>query len=149
MARAYSPEERQEAVRLARELGTAEAARRTGMSARTITKYRAEKRENEPPTTDTSDDPTKLPTSWAEVREREAIQAGALAMRIRQQVVRELSRLQGRDVKELLIAYGIAIDKAEVLTGGAAPDSVGGSWADDELDREYRKVVEEFKRRAK
>lgn len=145
----FSAEFRGAAVALAEEVGTAEAARRVGVTARTINRW-------QPPSADRSEKTAearaggaqRIATQWADYRSKEAAAAGATANRLRREIVARLEAGQsGNDLRSLAIAYGILVDKAELLSDRATQRIE--MWAESELDRELRSLISQVEDRVR
>lgn len=85
----------------------------------------------------------RVSRTWADFREGEALNAGALAARMRDELRQRADRgAEGRDLRDLAVVYGILVDKAELLSGQAT--SRIEVWAETELDVELRALVSEM-----
>lgn len=102
----------------------------------------------------------QIAVEWSDYRSQEAAAAGAEAAHIRR-ALREAvngtpiiaydddgdprmvgTEVKGSNVRSLAVAYGILIDKAELLSGNATERIE--TWAASELDVELRALVTEF-----
>jgi hypothetical protein len=161
MPAAYTPDQRDEAVRLWQEHGTAEAARRTGISGRTIVRWASEAglmtHDNVQKTADARVAAAeRVALAWADYREQEAVSAGAAAARLRRELL-EASQSATVDedhrtawtglLRARAIAYGILIDKAEALSTSVA--NTAAEWVESDLDREIRSLLDEMEDRAR
>ena len=140
----YTEHQRDHAIDLYTEVGTAEAARRTGITTRTINTWVKDagktSQENAKKTVEARvANAVRVEKAWGEYREGEALAAGEAAGTLRG---KSLDAEKGRDAKDWAIAYGIFIDKAELLSGRAT--SRVETWAESEVDAELRRVVREF-----
>lgn len=144
----YTPEQRQQAVALYQQVGTAETSRQTGIPTRTILTWASEAgavahagREKTAEARAASAE--RVVADWADYRSREAAAAGATANRLRRELVERMEAgAAGRDVQAMAIAYGIMVDKAELLSGNAT--SRIETWATSELDRDLRSLIAEM-----
>lgn len=146
MPRAYTDQEKTEALDIWAADGTAEAERQTGISARTITRWaNAAGLMSQDRTEKTSDARAaaaeRVALEWADYRSREAVSAGALAARAREVIRHALEDdlPNGRNIQSLVTAYGILIDKAEKLSGQASERIE--VWSESEVDRELRDAM--------
>lgn len=145
----YTDEQRQQAVDLYTEHGTAEASRRTGIPRRTIRRWAnqagavaaANTKETEAATR-----AARIQAAWGDYREQEALQAGGTAARARRRVAEALDAGDHQVIRAAAIAYGILIDKAELLSGRATERIE--SWSESELDRELRDLVRRLETRS-
>lgn len=142
-ATSYTDDQRKHAVALADEVGPAEASRRTGIPRRTISAWR------EPAQADVEKTQAaraagneRVQRQWADFREQEALSAGAAANRLRQKIVESAERNDASMTRSAAVAYGILIDKAELLSGQATQRIE--HWAESEADRDLRKLVAEM-----
>lgn len=175
MATVYTPEQREQVLELWPEHGTAETARITGVAPRTILRYvtdaglmthdRQEKTEEARAAA-----AEKVSAAWGDFRAQEALAAGSAANRMRREVLEAStaasidipSFLEQKDLRLLkdwpalisananllkarVIAYGIFIDKAELLSGQAT--SRIELWAESQVDRDLRSAMEELEDR--
>jgi len=83
--------------------------------------------------------------AWGDYREKEALLAGAAASRLRRGVAEASDDGNHLLLRARSIAYGIMIDKAELLSGNATERIE--TWAKDEVDTEIRELVTEMERR--
>jgi hypothetical protein len=140
-----SAEEREAALALFDEYGAAETARRTGIPVRTVTEWAskagliapADAEKTRAAHAATAD---RVQRTWADFRENEALSAGAAANVLRTRI-RDLvaSQAPGREVQAHAVAYGILIDKAELLSGQASQRIE--VWAQTDLDVELRGLI--------
>lgn len=121
----YTPEQRAEAVALAVEVGTTEAASRLEMPKSTLNGWlsdedRAQMRARSAAKTSAATE--EATRRWALVRAELVGEAGdcakALLALIRDHV-EELAPRNARDAKDLATAMAILVDKAQLLDGGA------------------------------
>lgn len=114
--RSYSPEQREEALRLYRELGAAEAARRCDLPAATI---RSWAHRNGIATTVPPSEQTRAATdaarlSWAQRRHALAESTGAAAADLLERI---RAAKKPADVRALSLAYAALIEKGQLLDG--------------------------------
>ncbi len=154
MSTAYTDTERSEVLNLHGDHGTAETARRTGISTTTITRWvreagRTVQTDQEKTATARAAGAERVLQAWGDFREGEALQAGSTAGKARKRLA---AALEDPDtpvgmMKELAVVYGIMIDKAELLSGNATERVE--HWAESEVDRELRRLVTELENRAR
>jgi hypothetical protein len=146
----YSEAEKAKGLDLYQTVGPAAAAAQLGTSERTIHRWAAAAGLVEP-VTDVEQktraaraaNAERVARVWADFREQEALAAGALAARLRNELrTRVDSRGEGKDLRDLAVTYGILIDKAELLSGQAT--SRIEVWAETELDQELKDLVAEM-----
>lgn len=133
MGRSYTPEERQEALRLYVEHGPAEAERRCGIAKGTIAQWayrerqKAEQRtrdgDSDPDPHGVMDRPAQASAaieasrlSYAQRRAAIGRKAGAVAEAMLDKII---EGLKPRDAADAMRAAAMAIDKAQLLAGGA------------------------------
>ena len=157
----YTTEQKEEAVNTWQELGTAEASRQTGIPGRTLRRWANDKglvsQANAQKTGEArAAGALKAATAWGDFREAEALSAGAAAARLRNRLLegriipgREDKNgnpvfvpIEAKEVKDLAVAYGILVDKAELLSGKAT--SRIEVWAESELDRDLKQAMAEM-----
>lgn len=116
MANTYTDEQRTEALEAYREHGPAEAARLLGIPSATIRKWAQRAGV-------TGDDPrTRLATEaaktkWATRRDQLADKAGAAAELVLEAMVRAAQDGDGVNARGLSVAFGVTVDKAQLLVG--------------------------------
>lgn len=160
----YTAADKQHALDEWQEHGTAEAARRTGITTRTLTRWAnaagmmsEDRREK---TTDArAAGAQQVSEVWADYRSKEAAAAGATASRMRNAILEQVegepimetidgaevqigTLIDGRNLQSLSVAYGILIDKAELLSGHATERIE--SFAVSEVDRSLRELTEQM-----
>lgn len=148
----YTDEQRTHAVEVAAEHGPAEASRRLNIPRRTISDW-MRKTGVQPPKADAekaadmrAKAAERVATEWADYRSQQAAASGAMAARLRDEVRDRLAAgAAGRDIQALATAFGIFIDKAELLSDRAT--SRIETWAVSELDRDLRSLVDEMEDR--
>ena len=140
----YTAHQRQHATTLYTEVGTAEASRQTGIPTRTIKDWA--NKDGIVAQADTQKthemravNAERVQRAWGDFREEQAMNAGATAANL---MGKARNAEKSRDAKDWAIAYGIFIDKAELLSGRAT--SRIETWAESEVDAELRRVVKEF-----
>ncbi len=143
----YTDEQRDEAVALADKHGPAEAARRTGIPKRTISSWRppahADAQKNTADARAIASE--RVTVHWADYRAQEATAAGSAATRLRRQVLEASDAENANLLRARTIAYGVLIDKAEMLSGQATERIE--IWAESEIDRELRDAISEMEAR--
>ena len=140
----YTAEEKAEALALWTKHGSAETARRTGITGRTLTRWANAaglmSQDNTQKTTDARAAATqRLTVHWADYRTQEATAAGSAATRLRRQVVEASDAQNANLLRARTIAYGVLIDKAELLSGQATERIE--VWAESDVDRELREAI--------
>jgi hypothetical protein len=140
----YPQEVKDEALRLYREVGTAEAARRTGVSPRQVRHWAKQAGLVTIPEQDAiasahAAAAIRVAAEWADYRSREALAAGAAAVRFRQEAAEASAAGNANLLRARIIAYAILIDKAEILSGKAAEHV--DAWAETDLDRELQTLA--------
>ena len=157
----YTDTAKAEALDAYTKVGTAEAARQTGISPTTIKRWAAHagrvvQTNTEKTTTARAAAAERVQRAWGDFREGEAMGSGAAATRMRSlavdaaegtentetvtdpdtgrsQVVTTGQPPDARAAKDLAIAYGIFVDKAELLSDRAT--SRIETWSESEVDR--------------
>lgn len=148
----YTADQRAEALHLYQEHGAVDASTRTGIPRRTISRWatragvvpQVNREKTEAARAVAAE---KVATVWADFRSREATASGATAAAIRAVIRYQLQEHpeNGRNLQSLAIAYGIMIDKAELLSGQATARIE--VWAESELDRDLRALIDEMEAR--
>jgi len=116
-ARAYTDEEKKEALALRRTHGPAEASRRTGIKCATIRSWAhrsAEDASEGAEETRAATETARL--SWAQRRAELTDETGAVAAAILDRI--KVSR-RSSDARALAQAFSVLIDRAQLLDGGA------------------------------
>ncbi|MCP4897339.1 MAG: hypothetical protein GY906_10245 [bacterium] len=85
--------------------------------------------------------------AWGDYREKEALLAGAAASKMRRGIAEASDASNHLLLRARSIAYGIMIDKAELLSGRAT--SRIEHWAESELDTEIRELMTEMQNRTR
>ncbi len=165
MPATYTDKDRAHALDLFTALGVTKASDETGINRRTITRWAnaagiVPQDSTQKTTRARADAATAIATQWADYRLRESTNAGAQAAAIRGAVRDALAgtpiiahdkdgnptvvgnKVDGRNIQSLTTAYGIFIDKAELLSGNAT--SRIETWATSELDRDLKELVTEM-----
>lgn len=117
--RAYTAEQREEALALYREHGAAEAARRTGVTAGTI---RAWASRGDVATERAEHQRAHIEAArlrWEERRTTMAHEIGETASRALDHVTTSIDSGKARDAKDYATTMAILVDKAQLLSGGA------------------------------
>jgi len=116
--RTYTPEQREEALRLIAEVGPAEASRRLEIPAGTIRswawRHGVATPVPESERTRAATDAAKL--SWAQRRLELGRETGAVASELLDRI-REATK--AADVRSLATAFGVVVEKAQLLDGAA------------------------------
>ena len=139
----YTADQKAEAIALSQDVGVTEASRQLDIHETTIYRWRTEAGVPPSDPQKTADaiaaNAQRVQRTWGDFREQEALGAGASALKIRNLISTTIDERAGRGLKDLCIAYGIMIDKAEMLSGQATQRIE--VWAQSELDRELRSLV--------
>jgi transposase-like protein len=116
--RKYTDEQRAEALALYAEVGPAKAARQLGIRAGTLRQWavRAGVTGHDPRTRLATE---AAKTKWAARRDDLANQAGAAAQIVLEAMVKAAQGGDGTTARGLSIAFGVTVDKAQLLSGGA------------------------------
>jgi len=144
--------------------GTAEASRRTGITGRTLTRWAKDaglmSQDRAQKTTEArAEAAARVSEVWADYRSKEAAAAGATASRLRNAILEQVdgepimedtddgqvqvgTLINGRNLQSLAVAYGILVDKAELLSGNATERIE--TWATSEVDTSLRELVTEM-----
>ena len=143
----YTPEQKQQVITMWPELGTAETERLTGVPARTILRYVNEaglmSHDRQEKTAEMRAAMSeKVVAAWGDFRQQEALAAGSTAARMRRAAIEASDERDSNLLRARVIAYGIFIDKAELLSGQATQRIA--LWAESEIDRDLRKAIEEM-----
>lgn len=142
----YTLEQRTEAVELADEFGPAEASRRTKIPKRTISSWREPAHAGDEKTAAAREVAAeRVATAWGDFRAQEALAAGAAANRMRREALEASTERNAGLLRARIIAYGIFIDKAELLSGQATERIQ--VWAESEVDRELREAMRQLEDR--
>jgi len=146
----YTDAQKQEAVTAYTKHGTAEAARQTGADPRTITRWAnaagVMSQDNTQKTSKARAAATQRVTiNWGDYRSQEATSAGSAATRLRRQLVEASDNENANLLRARTIAYGVLIDKAELLSGQATERIE--VWAESEVDRELKQAMNELESR--
>jgi len=137
----YTDELKTEAIRIYQEAGAAEAARQTGASTRSVLNWASEagvvsQAGQEKTAEARAVGADRVANAWADFRAQEALAAGAAANRMRREALDASTERNASLLRARVVAYGIFIDKAELLSGQATQRIQ--VWAESELDREIR-----------
>ena len=160
----YTADQKAEALQLWTEHGSAETVRRTGITRRTLTRWAnaaglMSQDSTEKMTAARNAAATRVAEVWGDYREKEAAAAGATASRLRTALLEQVegepilerigddevqvgTLVNGRNLQSLAVAYGILVDKAELLSGHATERIE--TWGMDETDRSLRELVGEM-----
>lgn len=113
--RSYGESERAEALRLYREHGPAEAARKTGIPSNTIRSWALRAGEGLSRQDTARANVAAARLTWAQRRAEVAVRSGEMAAGL-------LERAEGakpRDARDLMASFKIALDAAQLLDGAA------------------------------
>jgi len=146
----YTDEQREEALQMYIEHGTAHTSDTLGIPKRTLLDWAkaagVTAQANAEQTADArAVQAERVQAAWGDFREQEALGAGSAAARLRNGVIAASANNDAQLIRARAIAYGIMIDKAELLSGRAT--SRIETWAESELDREIRDLVEKMEDR--
>lgn len=146
----YTDQDKEHALNLYTQHGATHAANETGISRRTILRWANDaglvSQANQEKTTQArAAAAEKVATEWADFRSGEAVNAGASAANIRSAIRNRVAAGDPRGVRDLAVAYGIMIDKAELLSGHATERVE--TWAESDVDRELREAITMFDRK--
>lgn len=175
MTTTYTDTQKTEALDAYTKVGTAEASRQTGISPTTIKRWAAQagrvvQTNAEKTTTARAAAAERVQRVWGDYREAEAMGSGAAASRLRSLALDAAEGTENTEervdpdtgvrgvvvtgqppdanaAKSLAIAYGIFIDKAELLSDRAT--SRIESWSESEVDVALREAVKEMEARAR
>ena len=150
MPATYTDEQRTEALTIWPELGTAETSRRTGVGERTIIRWANEaglmapdaREKMEPALEAKVAAAERITNAWSDFRSQEALAAGAAANQMRRAALEASAERNSSLLRARVIAYGIFIDKAELLSGQAT--SRIELWAESEVDRDLKAAIAEM-----
>lgn len=146
----YTDEQRTEALSLYQDIGTTATSKRLSIPRRTILEWakaagliaRADAGKT---AAATAANVERVQAAWGDYREREALGAGAAAVKLREGVLTASEAENERLLRARAIAYGIMIDKAELLSGRATQRIE--TWAESELDASIRHLIREMEDR--
>ncbi len=159
----YTDEQRDEAVAMYREHGATHTATTLDIPRRTILDWAKKagavaQADQEKTAEARAVAAERVASTWGDFREDEALGAGSGAVQLRQRLLQaatsdyetdEDGRVYGGPEPALIracaTAYGILIDKAELLSGRATARIE--TWAESELDDEIRGLVAEMEGR--
>ena len=146
----YTDEQKSQVLELWPVHGTAETERLTGVHHRTIIRYVTEAglmtQDRQEKTSEArAAGAERVSQAWADFRANEALAAGAAANRMRRETLEASAEKNANLLKARVIAYGIFIDKAELLSGQATQRIA--VWAESELDRDIRDLMGEMEAR--
>lgn len=147
---AYTAEKRAETLRLYQEHGTSQTVKLTGVPARTLLTWA----KTAGVTAQAGAEKTRAAqavaaertaTVWADFRQQEALHAGAAANQMRRATLQASEDGDAGLLRARVIAYGIFVDKAELLSGQATERIE--VWAQSELDRDLHSLIDEMEGR--
>lgn len=171
----YTDTQKSEALEAYTAVGTAEASRQTGISPTTIKRWAAQagqvvQTNTQKTTTARAAAAERVQRAWGDYREGEAMGSGAAAAKMRSLAVDAAEGTENTEIvedpdtgkrttvtsglppdaraaKDLAIAYGIFVDKAELLSDRAT--SRIETWSESEVDVALRQAVAEMEARAR
>lgn len=146
----YTDQQRQQVLTMWPEMGTAETERLTGVPARTILRYVNDAglmtQDRQQKTADArAAAAERVTNAWADFRASEALAAGAAANRMRREALEASAERNASLLRARVVAYGIFIDKAELLSGQATQRIQ--VWSESEVDRDLRAAMAEMEER--
>lgn len=146
----YTDEQKHQVLTLWPELGTAETERTTGVPARTLLRWVNDAglmtHANQEKTSEArAASAERVTNAWGDFRAQEALAAGAAANRMRREALEASTERNATLLKARVVAYGIFIDKAELLSGQATQRIQ--VWAESEIDRDLREAMAELEDR--
>lgn len=146
----YTDIQRDEALVLYTEVGASEAARRLDIPIRTLQDWASKAgivahADQEKTAAARAAAAEQVTRRWGDFRANEALAAGAAANRMRTAALEASELADATLLKARVVAYGIFIDKAELLSGQATQRIQ--VWADSEIDRELREAMAELEER--
>jgi hypothetical protein len=145
----YTEEQKAEVLELWPQVGTTETERRTGVGHRTIIRWANEaglmSRDNAQKVQEATEAGSRVSNAWADFRSQEALAAGAAANRMRREALEASTERNASLLRARVVAYGIFIDKAELLSGQATQRIQ--VWAESEIDRDLREAMAELEDR--
>ena len=148
----YTEDQRAEAVAMYREHGATHTATTLDIPRRTILdwakKAGAVAQADQEKTADArAVAAERVAAVWGDFREDEALGAGSAAVQLRQRLLTAATAdmPEPQLIRACATAYGILIDKAELLSGRATQRIE--TWAESELDDEIRGLVAEMEDR--
>lgn len=143
--RRYTASERARTLQIYREYGPTIAARRMGIPYETVRRWAKDAGEVPPESPNTqiarhhAMAAARTTTKWADVREKEADEAGEAARIARERVLDVLVTDDHQMLRAAVNAYETLINKAEMLSGQATERIA--IWAEQDIDRELRELV--------
>lgn len=114
--RTYTPEQREEALRLYMEHGPAEVERRTGIRCGTVSQWARRAGKTGPRANCAAAGAAATRLSWAQRKSEVALLAGEEAEKIVRQM---LGTENARQKADLARAFAVMVDKTQLLDGGA------------------------------
>ena len=146
----YTDQDRQGAIELYQQVGATEASTRLDIPRRTILDWASKagvvaQADQEKTSEARAVGAERITTAWADFRAQEALAAGAAANRMRREVLEASTERNANLLKARVVAYGIFIDKAELLSGQATQRIQ--VWAESEVDRELREAMAQLEER--
>lgn len=153
MPRTYTEAEKAQAVELFRTQGATAAAKVVGTNKQNVSVWAKQagvvtEFTHEASASARAVAGERVTAEWADYRSKEAAAAGATANRLRREVISRLEAgANGRELQAVATAYGIMIDKAEILSDRAT--SRIEIWAESEVDRELAAAMAELESRVR
>ena len=143
--RRYTASERARTLQIYREYGPTIAGRRMGIPYETVRRWAKDAGEVPPETPNAqiarhhAMAAARTTTKWADVREKEADEAGEAARIARERLLDVLVTDDHQMLRAAVNAYEVLINKAEMLSGQATERIA--IWAEQDIDRELRELV--------
>jgi transposase-like protein len=143
----YTDEDRAAAVTAYQQVGASEASRQTGVPVRTILDWARKAgvvaQANAEKTAEArAVAAERIANAWGDYREQEALAAGAAANRMRREALDASAEGDASLLRARVIAYGIFIDKAELLSGQVSQRIE--VWSESEVDRQLRQAISDM-----
>jgi len=150
MSSSYTDEQRQQAIDMYVEHGTKHTVETLGIPRRTILDWAKKagvvaQADTEKTAQARAVNAERVQAAWGDYRENEALGAGAAAASMRNGVLEASANNNHQLLRARATAYGIFVDKAELLSGRAT--SRVETWAESELDRELRGLIDQMEDR--
>lgn len=145
----YTLAEKEHALDIYRREGANVAAREIGCSRQTIYQWLEESESDDTDIQKKKEtraaSAERVSNAWSDFRAQEALAAGAAANRMRREALEASTERNANLLKARVVAYGIFIDKAELLSGQATQRIQ--VWAESEIDRDLREAMSELEDR--
>lgn len=143
--RLFTAEEKTRALELYHAQGAKAAAEQIGCSRQTIYQWLEEAETDDTNPVKKREGADRISNAWSDFRAREALAAGAAANRMRREALEASTERNANLLRARVVAYGIFIDKAELLSGQATQRIQ--LWAESEVDRDLRAAMAEMEER--